>query len=52
MLVGRACRALGDDEAFALELEAARATFEQLGATPDLAALDRSPARGGATPTG
>jgi DNA-binding NarL/FixJ family response regulator len=40
VLVGRACRELGDDEAFALELESARATFEQLGATPDLAALD------------
>ena len=40
MLVGRACREVGDDEAFALELESARATFEQLGATPDLAALE------------
>ena len=40
VLVGRACREVGDDEAFALELESARATFEQLGATPDLAALE------------
>jgi len=38
VLVGRACRALGDDEAFALELESARSTFQQLGAAPDLAA--------------
>ncbi|HEX3268403.1 MAG TPA: LuxR C-terminal-related transcriptional regulator, partial [Gaiellaceae bacterium] len=37
VLVGRACRELGDDEAFALELESARSTFEQLGAAPDLA---------------
>jgi len=40
VLVGRACRALGDEEAFALELEAARSTFEELGATPDVAAAD------------
>jgi DNA-binding NarL/FixJ family response regulator len=39
VLVGRACRELGDDEAFALELESARSTFEQLGAAPDLAAV-------------
>ena len=38
VLVGRACRALGDDEAFELELESARSTFQQLGAAPDLAA--------------
>jgi DNA-binding CsgD family transcriptional regulator/tetratricopeptide (TPR) repeat protein len=40
VLIGRACRALGDDEASGLEHEAARATFEQLGARPDLARLD------------
>jgi DNA-binding NarL/FixJ family response regulator len=40
VLTGRACRALGDDEAFVLELEAARAVFEQLGAATDLALLD------------
>jgi DNA-binding NarL/FixJ family response regulator len=40
VLVGQACRALGDEEAFALELESARSTFEQLGAAPDLAAAD------------
>jgi ATP/maltotriose-dependent transcriptional regulator MalT len=37
VLLGRACRALGDREAAELELDAARATFEQLGAIPDLA---------------
>jgi DNA-binding CsgD family transcriptional regulator len=39
-LVGLACRELGDDDSAALELEAARAAFEQLGAAPDLARLD------------
>jgi DNA-binding CsgD family transcriptional regulator len=40
MLVGRACRALGDEDAASLELEAARAAFSELGATVDLARLD------------
>jgi ATP/maltotriose-dependent transcriptional regulator MalT len=40
VLAGRACRALGDHEAFALELEAARAVFEQLGAATDLTVVD------------
>ena len=39
VLVGEACRALGDEEAAALELEAARSIFERLGAKPDLARL-------------
>jgi DNA-binding CsgD family transcriptional regulator len=39
-LVGMACRVLGDEEAAALELEAARGVFEQLGAAPDLARVD------------
>jgi DNA-binding CsgD family transcriptional regulator len=39
-LIGQACRALGDIEASALELESARATFNQLGAQDDLARLD------------
>lgn len=38
-LVGEACRALGDEEAAELELEAARGIFERLGAKPDLARL-------------
>jgi DNA-binding CsgD family transcriptional regulator len=37
VLLGLACRALGDDDTAALELEAARGVFEQLGAAPDLA---------------
>ena len=40
ILVGLACRALGDEEAFALELDAARSAFEELGAAPDVAAVD------------
>jgi len=40
MLVGQACRELGDEDAFSLELEAARGAFEQVGAAPDLARVD------------
>ena len=40
VLIGHACRALGDDEAAGLEHEAARSVFERLGARPDLARLD------------
>ncbi|MGH3815274.1 MAG: response regulator transcription factor [Pseudonocardiaceae bacterium] len=40
VLVGLACRALGDEDSAALELAAARAVFAQLGAAPDLARLD------------
>jgi DNA-binding CsgD family transcriptional regulator len=38
--IARACRALGDEDGAALELEAARAAFERLGAQPDLAHVD------------
>ena len=40
VLVGLACRALDDRDAVTLELEAARAVFDQLGAAPDLARVD------------
>jgi DNA-binding NarL/FixJ family response regulator len=40
VLLGQACRALGDDDTAALELEAARGVFEQLGAMPDLTKVD------------
>ena len=36
VLVGLACRALGDDDAAAMELEVACGVFEALGAAPDL----------------
>lgn len=39
LLVGLACRALADEEGAGLELDAARAVFEQLGAMPDLGRL-------------
>jgi DNA-binding CsgD family transcriptional regulator len=39
-LAGLACRALGDDEGAKLELAAARAVFERLGAAPDVANID------------
>jgi ATP/maltotriose-dependent transcriptional regulator MalT len=40
VLVGTACRSLGDDDALALELGAARVVFEELGARPDLTRID------------
>jgi DNA-binding CsgD family transcriptional regulator len=45
VLVAEACRALGDDDAAALELEAARDAFAALGAAPDLSQLDSTTAR-------
>jgi DNA-binding CsgD family transcriptional regulator len=42
VLVGRACRALGDDDTAALEIEAARRVFRRLGAAPALADLDKA----------
>jgi DNA-binding CsgD family transcriptional regulator len=40
LLVGRACKALGDEDGAALEFEAARAAFDRLGAAPDVAHVD------------
>jgi DNA-binding CsgD family transcriptional regulator len=40
VLIGQACAALGDRDAAALELGAARATFAELGAEPELRRLD------------
>jgi DNA-binding CsgD family transcriptional regulator len=40
VLVGLACRALGDEDTAALELEAARGAFARLRAGPDLARID------------
>ena len=39
--IGLACRALGDHDGAAFEIDAARATFDRLGAGPDLARLER-----------
>lgn len=41
MLLGLTCRSLGDDEAAGLELDAARAIFERLGAAPELDGLGK-----------
>jgi DNA-binding NarL/FixJ family response regulator len=40
LLIGLACGQLGDDDTAAMELGAARETFVDLGATPDLARVD------------
>jgi DNA-binding NarL/FixJ family response regulator len=48
--MGVACRLLGDDEPAGLEFGAARAAFEQLRATPDLARLDAFERRPLSTP--
>ncbi|HEX5048294.1 MAG TPA: response regulator transcription factor [Gammaproteobacteria bacterium] len=47
--IALACRALGDEDGAALELESARATFERLEARPDLAHVDALRARPRAT---
>jgi DNA-binding CsgD family transcriptional regulator len=46
-LVAEACRALGDEDAAGLELEAARDAFAALGATPDFARVDAAARRSG-----
>jgi DNA-binding NarL/FixJ family response regulator len=40
LLIGLGCRALGDEEAAAMELEAARTVFTQLGAALDLTRVE------------
>jgi len=40
VLVGLACRALGDEDTAEMELDAAHWVFQQLGALPDVAAVD------------
>ena len=37
VLIGQACRELGDEDTAEMELDAARWVFEELGAAPDLA---------------
>ncbi|AMM31796.1 LuxR family transcriptional regulator [Sinomonas atrocyanea] len=51
-VLGRCYAALGDNEAAALETDAARAAFGALGAAPDLAALPARTAGGGAVAAG
>jgi len=40
VLIALACRPLGDEDAADMELEAARAVFQRLGAVPDVARVD------------
>jgi DNA-binding CsgD family transcriptional regulator len=40
VLIGRACAAVGDRDTAAIEWDAARRTFDDLGALPDLDAMD------------
>ncbi len=40
VLIGLACREIGDEDGSRLELAAARAEFEQLGASPDIDIVD------------
>jgi DNA-binding CsgD family transcriptional regulator len=50
VVVGMACRSLGDEDAARMELDAARQVFERLSAAPDLARVEaltgRAPSRG------
>lgn len=52
VLIGLACRALGDEESAAMELDAAGWVFRQLGAAPDLARVDALSRRTTATAGG
>jgi ATP/maltotriose-dependent transcriptional regulator MalT len=45
VLIGLACRALGDEESAALELEVARRVFAELGAEPDLIRVEQLAAK-------
>lgn len=45
VLIGLACRALGDNSSAEMELDAARAAFEELGARPDLERMAKLMAR-------
>ncbi|MGH8249681.1 MAG: LuxR C-terminal-related transcriptional regulator [Steroidobacteraceae bacterium] len=43
LLIGLACRALGDEDGAGLEFDAARSVFQRLGAAPDLARIESLP---------
>ena len=47
VLIGIACRELGDDDTAAMELEAARRAMQELGAAPDVARLDEPTEKAG-----
>jgi ATP/maltotriose-dependent transcriptional regulator MalT len=52
VLLGVACRHMGDADGAALELDAARSAFEELGAQPDLHRLEALAGAPGAPPGG
>jgi DNA-binding CsgD family transcriptional regulator len=53
VLIGLACRELGDHDTATMELEEARSVFRQLGAAPDLARVDAlSSTEGAKVPVG
>ena len=53
VLIGLACRELGDRDTATMELEAARSSFRQLGAAPDLARVEALlPTAGSKAPMG
>ena len=52
MLIGLACRALGDDDTAEMELDTARWVFRQLGAAPDVARVEALSRAGAAAAPG
>jgi DNA-binding CsgD family transcriptional regulator len=52
VLIGLACRELGDTDGAALELDAARSVFRQLGAAPDLVRVEALSRKTAPTPVG
>jgi DNA-binding NarL/FixJ family response regulator len=52
VLIGLACRQLGDDESAEMELDAAHWIFGRLGAAPDVARAQSLSAKAAAKPTG
>jgi len=52
VLIGLACRALGDEDSAQMELDAARWVFRQLGAGPDLTRVEALSGKAAATAVG
>ena len=52
VLIGLACRQLGDEESAEMELDAAHWNFDRLGATPDLARAQSLSGKAAAKPAG
>lgn len=52
VLIGLACRALGDDDTAEMELDTARWVFRQLGAAPDVARVEGMSRAGAGRPPG